>query len=707
MLRAAIIASLAWSSFLTATGMALAQATPPNPAASAPAPDSSAAEFSRIYGTNKDAAGTAAARPSTNPSVAVDSQPNDPSTSEFSRIYGMGNNTSGARVQAAEKPALAAELRTALQAQNARTKVPAGDDTAAQALFLKNNRLLQHLSTSKGGPDMFHLLLWNEFALDATSLDHTTKGERVGNVPVIEPSYAEQLGPARSSRALTIVHLAIFEAVNTIVHRFESYKPSGATSDIYSSILADLHLSAAEIDPSRASVPEAIARAAYQTLVYLYPQKRPIFEAELTQTAVLIERGNANSPKAMLGRMIGDAAAAHVIAARQNDGSEAPGVNSAGCPGGIVHRTCLEPRFSQFTEDKGRPLDWQPDPVSKVLSQLGSTWPAVMPFVTLSHQFLGKTASGADVLLLGGTERPRPSEGDTDFQQSLGSGPYGGRRPDPRVQASRAEIWNKYGVRQFGGFRVPGSSLGAEITGFPAEEGKRWSTPTKRDRDLTDRAVYWAYDGTALLCAPPRLYNMIATSVALNERKVTRVSDMARYLALVNLALGDAGIAAWDAKFKFAVGRPVSYIRYAKPDAVHDGLADKLWTPFGQGPTNGGEPDVTPAFPAYPSGHAVFGGALFEIMRKYFNKPAKDDPTTRFTFVSDEYNGLNQGPDGQPRPLKPVTFRSFGAAEWENAESRIWLGIHWQRDSDDGVALGNEIADHVFANVLKPIVATR
>ena len=198
---------------------------------------------------------------------------------------------------------------------------------------------------------------------------------------------------------------------------------------------------------------------------------------------------------------------------------------------------------------------------------------------------------------------------------------------------------------------------------------------------------------------------MIASSVAIGEQKITRVSDMARYLALVNLALADSGIAAWDAKFRFAIARPGSYIRYAQPDAVHDGLKDRLWPPFGQGPTNGGEENITPAFPAYPSGHAVFGGSLFEMMSKIFGK-AKSSPGTRFTFLSDEYNGLNQGPDGRSRPPIPVTFRSFAAAEWENAESRIWLGIHWQRDADDGIALGNGIADYVYANSLKALPGT-
>jgi len=51
-------------------------------------------------------------------------------------------------------------------------------------------------------------------------------------------------------------------------------------------------------------------------------------------------------------------------------------------------------------------------------------------------------------------------------------------------------------------------------------------------------------------------------------------------------------------------------------------------------------PNFTPAFPPYPSGHAAFGGALFQMLRKY----RTDD--IAFTFVSDEYNGVTEDNTG-------------------------------------------------------------
>ena len=72
------------------------------------------------------------------------------------------------------------------------------------------------------------------------------------------------------------------------------------------------------------------------------------------------------------------------------------------------------------------------------------------------------------------------------------------------------------------------------------------------------------------------------------------------------------------------------------------------------------------------------------------------------TFVSDELNGVNHNPDGTGRPLEPRSFSSFSQAMEENAQSRIYLGIHWSFDKVQGIAQGQAIADYVFENMLTP-----
>src|SRR5262249_49312521 len=111
--------------------------------------------------------------------------------------------------------------------------------------------------------------------------------------------------------------------------------------------------------------------------------------------------------------------------------------------------------------------------------------------------------------------------------------------------------------------------------------------------------------------------------------------------------------------------------------------------------------NFTPPFPAYTSGHATFGAALFRTMADFYGK---DNIT--FTFTSDEFNGVTVDQNGNVRPLIPRTFTSFSQAEQENAQSRIYLGIHWQFDADNGIASGNGIADYIFNNLLRPVKNT-
>ncbi len=108
--------------------------------------------------------------------------------------------------------------------------------------------------------------------------------------------------------------------------------------------------------------------------------------------------------------------------------------------------------------------------------------------------------------------------------------------------------------------------------------------------------------------------------------------------------------------------------------------------------------NLTPPFPSFPSGHAVFGGAVFQTFREYWKTNGHKE---QFSFMSDEYNGHNYPPGGSnPRPRIKKTFANFADAENENARSRIYLGIHWQFDADVGVEQGHEVATYVFQNAL-------
>ena len=215
-------------------------------------------------------------------------------------------------------------------------------------------------------------------------------------------------------------------------------------------------------------------------------------------------------------------------------------------------------------------------------------------------------------------------------------------------------------------------------------------TPTERTAEQTVTGIFWAYDGTPSLCAPPRLYNQITMQIA--DQMDTDVVELARLLALVNMAMADAGIAVWESKYYYEFWRPVTGIREAdeNPALLRPGdgnpatVADLTFTPLGAPASNLTGPNFTPPFPAYPSGHAGFGGALFQVLRRFYERDH-----IAFTFVSDEFNGVTLDHDGNVRPLIPRQFSSLSEAEEENGQSRIYLGIHWSFDKSEGIAQGD------------------
>lgn len=227
-------------------------------------------------------------------------------------------------------------------------------------------------------------------------------------------------------------------------------------------------------------------------------------------------------------------------------------------------------------------------------------------------------------------------------------------------------------------------------------------TPTERTSDQTIAGTYWAYDGTPSLCAPPRLYNEIVMQIA--RQQGTGVVALTRLLALVHLAMADAGVAAWESKYLYDYWRPITAIREADegtgPTGAGDGnpltVGDPTFTPLGAPASNLTGPNFTPPFPAYTSGHATFGGAVFQVLRRFYGT---DD--IAFTFVSDEYNGVTVDRDGLVRPLIPRTFKTLSQAEEENGQSRIYLGIHFAFDKTAGIAQGRRIGNYVMTHALR------
>jgi membrane-associated phospholipid phosphatase len=240
-------------------------------------------------------------------------------------------------------------------------------------------------------------------------------------------------------------------------------------------------------------------------------------------------------------------------------------------------------------------------------------------------------------------------------------------------------------------FALDSADYRADFTDVKAKGADGVSAPTTRTNNQTITGGFWGYDGAAKLGTPPRLFNQIVMAIAADRGISRQPAELSRLLALANVAMADAAISAWETKYFYNVWRPGNAIRET---AAADG-GNPSWVPLGAYASNSTNPNFTPPFPAYPSGHATFGGAVFEVLRGVFGDGS-------FTMASDEYNGVTTDSTGHVRPVVTRTYASFADAEAENARSRIYLGVHWQNDGVSGIAMGNQVGDEVLNNLFLP-----
>jgi MYXO-CTERM domain-containing protein len=196
-------------------------------------------------------------------------------------------------------------------------------------------------------------------------------------------------------------------------------------------------------------------------------------------------------------------------------------------------------------------------------------------------------------------------------------------------------------------------------------------TGSVRSADQTAIARFWAQQTHVP-------FNAIARSLSLRHK--LSVDQNARLFALLNLAIADSRIAVWNAKYKYQAWRPITAIN----DQTDDGNSDTVPFPAPALPTDPTWIPLleTPNHPEYPSGHSGTGAAAAGVLSYWFGNDAA------FTMGSDSYLGFTR------------SFTSFAQAAQENANSRIYGGIHFRYANEAGIKLGYEIAERVTSTYL-------
>src|SRR5215831_8934259 len=215
-------------------------------------------------------------------------------------------------------------------------------------------------------------------------------------------------------------------------------------------------------------------------------------------------------------------------------------------------------------------------------------------------------------------------------------------------------------------FRPPGPpALDSQQYAADYEEVKELGAAvgSTRTEEQTEIALFWA-DGAGTE-TPPGHWNSIAQIIG--ATRGTTLEENARLFALLNIAMADAAICSWDAKYSYHFWRPVTAIAFAEPQLN--------WMSF----------IVPPPFPDYVSGHSTFSGAAATVLPLFYG--TEDLP---FTTSSDFLPGVFRG-----------FATCFDAAE-EAALSRIYAGIHFRSASEDGLQAGSSIGEWTATHYLLP-----
>ena len=195
-----------------------------------------------------------------------------------------------------------------------------------------------------------------------------------------------------------------------------------------------------------------------------------------------------------------------------------------------------------------------------------------------------------------------------------------------------------------------------------------------RSPELTSNALFWNA-GTASY-----LWNRVALDlIEKNNHDRDRSDDWshgkrstllenARLLAEVGLAMADAAIACWDAKYEYHYWRPITAIRETADDGNPATTPDPGWMPM----------FATPGHPEYPSGHSCVSGAAAAVLADEFGDH------THFKMTSDLMFGYEQ------------SYRSIQEALEAVKDARVFAGIHFRTATEVGQALGKKVAEFVL-----------
>ena len=249
-------------------------------------------------------------------------------------------------------------------------------------------------------------------------------------------------------------------------------------------------------------------------------------------------------------------------------------------------------------------------------------------------------------------------------------------RPVPPAVATftGAPFVTTFGLEEAAQFRPPpppGLQTGMYARDF-AEVKLRGDINATADVRPPDRTAVARYIAAA---APTQVWNAAARQVSIAQGKT--LSENARNLALMNMAIGDSMIASFEAKYFYNFWRPQAAVVGGEIDGNPRTSGDVNWRPL----------IPTPTFPSYPSAHATLSTAAATVLDRIFGNHGHEITLTSATL------GVT------------LNYTSFRDICDDVDDARVYGGIHFRFDQDAGGRHGKDIGHFMLDNYLLPLEA--
>jgi hypothetical protein len=268
----------------------------------------------------------------------------------------------------------------------------------------------------------------------------------------------------------------------------------------------------------------------------------------------------------------------------------------------------------------------------------------------------------------------RANDGSANRSTDAGSLEPGKWRPtSPGNAAGQLARWGSVApflMRSSSALRAPAPPdiSSADYAGF-LQEVKQLGrlVSTQRTADQTQAARFWAGAGADL--GTVGVWNRLARDAAIDQGFT--VGENARLFAMLDLAMADASIVAYDSKYVYDLWRPVTAIRAADTDNNVLTESDPNWLPLLN----------TPATPSYVSEQSAYAGAAEIILSEVLGA----DFAPRVTTAS--------------LPRVSRNFATLAQAAEESGRSQVYAGVAFEFDNQRGLTMGRDVARLVL-NVL-------